>query len=273
MESTPAEVPVRTSWTLRHRVIESAKLKITGYYVSHYEESTRVTLGRDANGLDVSCSVSVSAPGWGGPDNKVGEKVPTTVNGRPGFRDGASAEGGYLMWQQPGESWTEVSCDGSGDGRLLNVVADAVQFRRSSIKVPFAIGPLPPGYGAALITQDLTDGRAEVYLRVINPAFGHADGDLVISSESGPDPRRQPSGRPIVVSGRTAVLDEEPTSPGVCVFEQQHYLCVWTSTDDTGPRPDRSGEIHTLIQIAEGLRFAKDVDDMSTWFRAEQVLG
>jgi hypothetical protein len=69
------------------------------------------------------------------------------------------------------------------------------------------------------------------------------------------------------------MLNEEPTSPGLCVFEQQHYLCVWTSTDDTGPHPDRSGEIPTLIQIAEGLRFAKDLDDMSTWFRAEQVFG
>ena len=79
VESTPADVPVRTSWALRHRVTESAKLKITGYYISHYQESTRISLGRDANGLDVSCSVRVSAPGWGGPENMVGEKLPTTV--------------------------------------------------------------------------------------------------------------------------------------------------------------------------------------------------
>jgi hypothetical protein len=254
-------------------VTESAKLKVTGYYISHYEESTGVSLGRDANGLDVSCSVSVSAPGWGGPENKVGEKVPTTVNSRPGFRDGAGAEGPYLMWQQPGKSWTEVTCDGSGDGRLLDVVADAVKFRRSSIKVPFEIGALPSGYGPALIIQDLTDGRTEAYLGVINPAFGHADGDLVVSYESGPEPVRRPSGRPIVVGGRTALLNEEPRSPGLCVFEQQRYVCVWTATSDTGPYPDRSGQIPTLIQIAENLRFANNLDDRSTWFGAERVFG
>jgi hypothetical protein len=59
----------------------------------------------------------------------------------------------------------------------------------------------------------------------------------------------------------------------VCVFEQQRYICVSASSGDTGPYPDRSGEIPTLVRIAEGLRFAADLDDRSTWFRAESVFG
>ena len=56
-------------------------------------------------------------------------------------------------------------------------------------------------------------------------------------------------------------------------FVQQRYLCVSASSGDTGPCPDRSGEIPTLIKIAEGLRFAEDLEDRSTWLRAESVFG
>jgi hypothetical protein len=80
---------------------------------------------------------------------------------------------------------------------LLDVVADAVEFRPSSIKVPFDIDALPPGYGPAMIIQDLQEGRNDVYLGVVDPAFDHADAELVISYEPGPDPMRQPSGRSI----------------------------------------------------------------------------
>jgi hypothetical protein len=146
-ESTPTPVPARISWALSHRVTESAGLKVTGHSIGHYDESTSVRLGRDADGVDIWCAVGVSVPGQGGPETMVGEKVPTTVNGRPGFRNGAGAEGPYLMWQQPGEAWTKVDCGGSGDERFLDVVADAVEFRPSSIKVPFDIDALPRGYG------------------------------------------------------------------------------------------------------------------------------
>ena len=69
------------------------------------------------------------------------------------------------------------------------------------------------------------------------------------------------------------MLNEEPASPSLCIFEQQLYLCVSVVGSDTGPIPDRSGEIPTLIRIGEGLRFAEDLDDRSTWFAAERVFG
>ena len=42
---------------------------------------------------------------------------------------------------------------------------------------------------------------------------------------------------------------------------------------DTGPYPDRSEEILTLIRIAKALTFAKDLNDQSTWFAADRVFG
>ncbi len=83
----------------------------------------------------------------------------------------------------------------------------------------------------------------------------------------------QPTGRAITVKGRPALLNEEPRSPDVCVLVQEQYVCVGTSTSDTGPYPDRSKEVPTLISIAEALTFPKDLNDRSTWFAADRVFG
>jgi hypothetical protein len=80
----PTPVPARTSWALSHRVVESADLRITGYTIGHDDEATSVAVGRDANGFENHCYVSLAAPGQGGPEWEIGEKVPTTVRGRPG---------------------------------------------------------------------------------------------------------------------------------------------------------------------------------------------
>ena len=74
--ATP-DVPAGISWVLSHRVTESDRIRITGGNMGHYDESTYLSLGRDANGLDIPCFITVSAPGQGGPKTMVGEKVPT----------------------------------------------------------------------------------------------------------------------------------------------------------------------------------------------------
>lgn len=86
----------RTTWALRHRVVESGQLKVTSTTIGPYEESTGVSLGP---GGGKSCFVSVAAPGQGGPDLMVGEKVPTQFRGDAAVRNGSGAEGAYLTWQ------------------------------------------------------------------------------------------------------------------------------------------------------------------------------
>jgi hypothetical protein len=51
------------------------------------------------------------------------------------------------------------------------------------------------------------------------------------------------------------------------------YICVSADSGDTSPYPDRSSEIPTFIEVAEGLRIPDDLEDRSTWFRAERVFG
>lgn len=87
------------------------------------------------------------------------------------------------------------------------------------------------------------------------------------------EPLYRPTGRSITVQGRPAMLNEDREGPGVCVFVQQSYLCVTGFTSDTGPYPDRSGEIPSIIAIAESMTFADDLDDRSTWFAADRVFG
>ncbi|WP_375425636.1 hypothetical protein [uncultured Friedmanniella sp.] len=265
MVDRPLDQPdVRTTWALRHRVVESDGLRITHRSISAFEESTGVSLGP---GQDDSCYVSVSAPGQGGPDNKVGEKVATRFKGRPAVRDGAGAEGPYLMWRLGGDSWVEVSCLEPGP---IDTVAAAVRLTHSSVTLPFGLDSLPEGYQLAQIEQDLGRGTTDLYVGRVE--LGLPDSDLQISL-LGPEVLRAPAGRTVTIQGLPALLDDKPTSPRVCVPVQSHHICVGITPSDTGPYPDRSAEIPTLLAIAEQLSYAADLDDRSTWTPAEKFFG
>lgn len=200
---------------------------------------------------------------------QIGEKVSATVNGRPGFRNGAGSEGPYLMWQHDGRTWSEVSC---ADGQSLDVVAEAVAYRPTPLKLPFGLAPLPPGHGLSNVSTNLDRGSHSVYLGKVIAAFGHADPDIVVSYETGGLKIEAPAGRAVTVNGRPAVLDEDREGPSVCVAEQQRYVCVRAYVSDTGPFEDRRGEIPTLLTLAEGLRFAADLDDPATWLDSDKAL-
>lgn len=156
----PAEPTPRTTWRLRHTVDESGGLQVTERRIGQYGESTTVGSRRDPS---ERCSVLLSVPGQGGPENKVGEKVPIQVGGRPGLRSGAGAEGEYLMWQLADGTWVDVSCDPE-DRAEIDELARAVRMRATSVDVPFALRMLPDGVRVSSISHDLEHGKAEVYL-------------------------------------------------------------------------------------------------------------
>lgn len=263
----PNQPPARTTWALHHRVVESADLHVIGHGISSYDEYTGVSLGR---GGDESCYVSVSAPGQGGPDLMAGEKLATTFRGRPAFRNGAGAEAAYLVWQRADTSWVQVTCDPPEETGPVDIVAKAVRLSPSSIALPFGLTELPRGYEVAQIMQDR--GATKVYVGQVSAPFGSPDSDLEISYEAR-DPLRTPSGRAVTVGGRPALLDEEPRSPEVCVSVQERHVCVGITPSDTGPYPDRSAEVPTLLDLAAHLTVADDLDDRSTWMAAEDVFG
>lgn len=240
---------------------------MVGRSVSRYSESTQVVLS--TGGAEDACFVSWYPTGTYGPENMVGEKVPVEVAGRPGVRDGAGAEGAYLMWQQPDQSWASVSCDPEENQRMLTRVAEAVEWKPSSLALPFDLTALPAGYAVDSLDTDLRTGTSRVHL-VPASGPGSPEADLLLSFD---DPSGVGGGRTVMVGGRPATLSEDPRWPRLCLVEQGHRVCVGIEPNDTGPHPDRSAEVPTLLAIAGALRFPADLDDRSTWFPAEDVFG
>jgi hypothetical protein len=265
----PEQPAPRTTWALRHRVVESKNLKISGTSIGHYDESTGVSFG--PGGAD-SCSATVSAPGWGGPDLMVGEKIPTEFRGVPAIRSGSGAEGAYLMWQLPDSSWVMATCGNPDDPGPVDDIAAAIQLEPSSVRLPFDITKLPKGYGVSQIMQTRSPSSTSVYVGPILPPYDFADSDLEImyATKDRSVPAR---GRAITVGGRPALLNEDRQHPEVCESVQGRQVCVRITPSDTGPYPNRSREIPTLIALADALTYAADFDDQSTWFAADDVFG
>lgn len=259
----PSTVAPRTNWALDHRVVKSGDIRVTGHAVGPYAEGTDVSVGQVGG-----CGVTLHAPGQGGPEEQAGEKVPATVSGYPALRSGSGSDASFLMWQHDGIRWTAVSCPTED---LVDVVADAVEYRTTPVTLPFGLSALPGGYSASSLLSDDTQGTHAVYLsRVAGSSVGS---DLVVSLETGVLRVDPPPGRPTTVAGRPAVLDGDRETPGLCVREQQRYVCVCVNNaGDSGPHPDRSGDIPALTTIAEHLRFAADLDDRSSWLDASEAL-
>lgn len=161
---------------MSHRLNLPAGARIDERSIGSYDESTAVLL--DAPKEELSCYVLLSRPGVGGPGSTVGEKIPVTVRGQPGFRNGAGAEGDYLMWEYKPDMWAEVSCAQLVEQRALTQLANAIVFRPDSLRVPFATGPLPDGYQISQMREEVMDRSARVD---IGPAGFNAD--IAISLE------------------------------------------------------------------------------------------
>lgn len=272
----PAEVPnaapagpIREHWQLSHRVPESAAVRVVGQRLDAYSESTRVRFGPGSDGPEVLCSVTVSTPGWGGPENRVGEQVPATVQGRPALRNGAGAEGSYLMWQRADGRWAESICDDDSQVVDQDRLAALVTAKPATLALPFTVSPLPPGSTVSSIEQDLPTGATTIHLGV-RASGGQPESDLVLSYDV--DLQRQ-EGRATTVAGHPATLDETPRDPGLCLAVQGHDVSVGASSSDTGPYPDRSDELPVMVALAESLRFPETISDRSSWFPAQDVFG
>lgn len=263
-ETASPDPQARTHWELRHRVVDGPGVEVTEQWLSGQEEGTSVALvGADQQRED--CSVGVGSPAGPGPENMVGEKIETTFNGRPAVRNGVDAEGDYLMWQLPDQSWVTVSCSDEDSRESIDRVAAAVELAPTTIRVPVDL-EVPDGVRPSLITVDSTSSTARIYL----DATGDDErGDLVIMVED----HDRPAGESTTISGRPAVVDDTKTSPVVWVQEQGTWIYVGASTGDTGPYPDRSGELPTIRALAESLTFARDLSAPTTWFPAQDVFG
>lgn len=191
----------------------------------------------------------------------IDEQISTTFREWPAVRSGAGAEVNCLMWQLPDSSGVGISCD---DEDAVDRAATVVRKQASDLLLPLDLNALPDGYGVSAIHQAI-DTETRVYVEKLGATPNDPDSDLEISHGTG-ERAGQPTGRSTTVNGPAAMLSEDPRSPSVCVLTKPSPVCVSVYTSDTGPYPDRSAEISVLLQIAESLRFPKDLGDDSNWF-------
>ena len=162
------------------------------------------------------CSVTLYVPGRGGPENKVGEQLPATVHGQPAVRNGAGAEGDYLIWQRADGTWAESICDDEGQRPFQDRLAEIVTDKPSDLVLPFDLVALPEGLRATSIEQDLRSGETTVHASGRAEDFGRTETDLVLTFDGAFD---EP-GRATVIGGYPATVDETPRFPGVCLEVQ-----------------------------------------------------
>ena len=271
VETPHSGPPARTHWELRHRILDTKGLSVVGQQLDQGGESTTVRLTDAATNVSDDCYVALSVPGGGGPDNRVGERIPTTWDGHPAIRNGAGAEADYLMWQLEDRSWVEVSCDQSDARTAIDRVASAVDLEPTPIMIPFDV-ELPDGYAPAGIVVDLAQPSGRVYVGRLGrqPWSPEAELDLAYGF---PELSSDPPGEPTTLAGRTARVDDTKTSPAVWVQEQGRWIRVGITASDTGPYPNRRSELPATREIAESLTFADDLTDPSTWLAADGVFG
>ena len=267
-ETFAPEPDARTHWVMRHRVAAGPGIEVVTQTLTDQQESTGVRLASQTTDRPDDCHVTVSNPGQDGPENMVGEKIETTFDGHPAVRNGAGAEAGYLMWQLPDRSWVLVSCSDDDTRASIDRLAGAVKFTPTTIRVPVDF-EVPRGVRLSSISVDLASSSAQIYLN----AFRTGDrGDLSITVGH-PEETPNPDGQSTTIAGHPAAVFDGKISPTVWVQEQGRWIRVAAATSDTGPYPDRSGELPAVRALAESLTFARDLSDPTTWFSAEKVFG
>ncbi|MFT4165299.1 MAG: hypothetical protein QM650_08655 [Microlunatus sp.] len=267
-ETVASEPNARTHWVMRHRVTAGPGIEVVTQTLADQHESTGAAVANKTTKQRDDCYVSLSNPDQGGPGNMVGEKIETTFDGHPAVRNGAGAEADYLMWQLTDRSWVLVSCSDENSRASIDRLAGAVKFTPTTIPVPVDFD-VPRSVRLSSVSVDLANSSAQIYLN----AFRTGDrGDLSITVGH-PEETPNPDGRSTTIAGHPAVVFDGKISPMVWVQEQGRWVRVAAATSDTGPYPDRSGELPAVRALAESLTFARDLSDPTTWFPAEDVFG
>lgn len=259
--------PRPTSWFLSHDVIASDRIKVAGGSINAWEQTIEVVVDANARQPADRCFVQADVSGQGGPDRWVGEKIPTSVRGVPALRNGAGAEGPYLMWQDGNRRWITVQCEHEA---TTSVVANQVRTgRKSFLAVPFGLTP-PDGY----VVSSVNVTRDPLHVAVLLDRVDHADTEALSVTIDTTGQAGAPTGEPTTAGGHPALVTKDRQWPRICVAHRQTpvaYVCVGVPPNDTGPYPDRTDDLPAIETIAASLRFA-DVDHLTTWFDADQAL-
>lgn len=268
----PREPRQPGTWALVHEVRPSDRWRVLERTLTPEMESTSLSVGGSELPDQGNCAVIVFVRGAFDRADLVGDVTSARVNGRPGLET-VQNELRVLAWEFGTDAWAVVSCSKSlGSGQVYEI-ADAVRFRPSSILLPFDPATPPPGYRVSSATDSVAGQGADVILAKDDLRAGDANVNITFAQLD--QPTESGSTRPLRINGRAATLDNNSENPRLCVAEQGRFVCLAGYWPD-GNWPERPAPLTAapvLIEVARGLRFAPDLADRATWFRAEDVLG
>ena len=275
----PADQRVRGNWNQIHRVDLPAGWQVRSITVSADSESSGVgpptASPDDETG---GCVTTVYGRGVGDPAGGAVKRTPVEVNGRPATysKPGFETDGG-VVWQYAEDSWAQVSCD---DRQQSVDLAQRVQFAVTTTRLPFTLRSMPDGYQVRAVYPPHTGSSAPVLgaldatsldQRKDLPYFG-----VVVSAGTTEAPEHLAgwetdtiAGMPAVLSARDGRLCLNP--PGT----PSHTVCI-ESGEGTPADLTKSlwpaGRRELLVEIAESLKLAKNLEDQRTWFVANDTL-
>jgi hypothetical protein len=226
-----------------------------------------------------SCMVGVFAPGQFDAREIPAERTPITVQGRQGFYatvyefDGSRPR---VAWQYANNSWALVACrDSSGESADASLrLANSLTFGPGRVPAPFAVTYLPAGvvvdgleplidaggdtfkaHAEQRPRVALGSARLEIqYLRRTSPTATVTP--LIGPSQAGP--------RSLTINGRVATLTTDPDGAALVITGDGFQAQV-----SARRLADAADEV---VRIAEGLTFAPDPAEASTWFDAAEAL-
>lgn len=266
------------NWNLNHRVELPPGWQVFQQTISTDSESTGFgEISPPGEGV-MQCTVEVFSPGRGDPHEGRTDRVPVTVNGRPAFwaELGSAPTVAGVSWEYAPGAFALMNC-GSSDPADDVAWAARVRFEPVPVRLPFRLRSLPDGYEGFTLSPMVARSDGTSPAAVIFRAY---DGREAAAFELYAEPGRTevPPGLPgwetDTIRGIPAVLSARDAR--LCLNTDTTTACI--SVIDAGEPADlttslwAAGRRELLVDVAERLVVAEDVDSPETWFPANRAI-
>lgn len=263
--------PANPVWQHRFALGVPAGFKVYASWIRLTDES--IMLSGPAG---ETCSAEVFAPGKFDPRELATVRTPVTVQGRHGWYTTLDIHNGArprVAWQYAANAWAMVACtEPSGESLDASLrLANSLTFGRRQVPAPFAIEYVPAGLAVDAI-EPMTEAGGNTF-KAHNALGSRGSPRLEIGYVHGTSPTATvtpqvgPSNsgpKSLTINGRPATLTTGRDSIALVITGEGFQAQVSIRRLD-----DAANE---AVRVAEGLSFAADPEDATTWFDATEAL-
>lgn len=269
---------VTGNWNLTHRVELPPGWEAKRHLISTDSEES----GYGEVGIpNAICEVRLYVPGRGDPTAARPDRTPVTVQGRPGsWADDSDITSTGLTWEYQPDAFAWVSCtpgDGTVDLATDVAFAERVRFETVPVRLPFRLRSLPRGYEGDVVLPMLTSSTegspAAAQFRATDEGRQPQTVGIVVNPGRTEIPPGLAGWETETIGGRPAVLSARDAR--LCLNLERHTACIEASAGDPADLTTSlwaEGRREVLVDVAERLVLAEDLDDQNTWFPANRAL-